>query len=398
MTKSISEPMPRAARKPRKPRTPARLAIRLAIVLILMLVVGFGLVSFQNMKEHFIGQFIAKMAPPPPPVAAVPAKVETMPRYLEGIGSLTAVHQVTLAPEVPGRVVKMMFTSGEEVKAGDPLVQIDDAPDRADLANFEAQARLAQVNLMRARTLAAKEFGSRQAVDQAQAALDQANAGIAKEKALIAEKLIRAPFAGIVGIRQINLGQYLNPGTAVATLTDLGTLYVDFTLPEQASGEIAVGQAVDLTTDAFQGKKFAGKLTTIEPQIDPQTRAIKLRATIPNLDHKLRPGMFANVQVVLPPQENVVTVPDTAIDYTPYGTSLFVIAPAGKNAEGHVEYRADQRFVKLGQRRDGRVAVESGLKAGELVASSGQLKIFNHAPVRLVTTGYLHQPATPSKY
>jgi membrane fusion protein, multidrug efflux system len=396
MTKS--EALPRAAERPRKPRTAWRLAIRLIVVILLMLAVGFGLYSFQKLKEHFLGQFVAHMAPPPPPVAAVTAKLGTMPRYLDGIGSLSAVHQVTLAPEVAGRVTNILFQSGERVTAGQPLVQLDDAPDRADLANFQAQARLGQVNLVRARTLAAKEFGSRQAVDQAQAALDEARAGIAREEALINQKLIRAPFAGIVGIRQINLGQFLGPGTAVATLTDLDTLHADFTLPEQASGEVAVGEAVELTTDAYPGEDFAGKLTTIEPQVDPQTRAIKLQATIPNTDHRLRPGMFANVQVVLPPQRNVVTVPETAIEYTPYGTSVYVIRATGETTHGGPEYRAEQTFVKLGERRDGRVAVESGLKAGELVASSGQLKLMNHAPVRLSKTGYLRQPAVPSKY
>lgn len=401
MSKSASEALPRAAaqaRRPRKPRTPARLAIRLIILIIVMLVVGFGLYSFQNFKMKMIGNFVAHMAPPPPPVAAVKATLETVPRYLNGIGSLSAVHQVTLAPEVAGRVTKILFRSGQQVTAGEPLVQLDDSPDRADLANFEAQARLAQVNLGRARTLAAKEFGSRQSLDQAKATLQEANAGIAKEKALIAQKLIRAPFAGVIGIRQINLGQYLNPGNTVATLTDLDTLHADFTLPEQTSGKIAVGQRVLLTSDAYPGKTFTGTLTTIEPQVDPQTRAIKLQATVPNPGHKLRPGMFADAKLVLPPQHDVVTVPNTAIEYTPYGTSVFIIRPTAKNAKGHSGYRAVESFVKLGERQGDRVAVESGLKAGELVASSGQLKLFNNAPVRLAKTGFLHPPAVPSKY
>jgi multidrug efflux system membrane fusion protein len=397
-SKGVTEALPRAAGRPRKPRTRGRLIFRLVLVIVLMAVVGFGLYSFQNFKTTMIGQIMAKMAPPPAPVAAVAAKLRDMPRYLEGIGSITAVRQVTVSPEVAGRITQIMFEAGQRVKAGEPLVQIYDAPDRADLANFQAQERLAQVNLGRAKVLAAKEFGSRQSQDQAQMALDQAHAGIAKTQAVISQKLVRAPFAGELGIRQVNLGQYLNPGNPIATLTDLDTMYVDFTLPEQASGQIKIGQAVDLTTDAFPGQTFTGKLTTIEPQVDPQTRSIKLEATIPNLDHRLRPGMFANARVALPPEMNVVTVPETAVEYTPYGTSVFIIKPVGKDPKGAAKYIASQSFVTLGERRDGDVAVKTGLKAGQLVASSGQLKIINNAPVRLSSQGPLKQPAVPDRY
>jgi membrane fusion protein, multidrug efflux system len=397
MSKTLSEAMPRVAARPRKPRTWWRLTLRLVIVIVLLAVVGFAMMSFQKIKEQMIGQIMMKMAPPPPPVAAVAAKLETMPRYLEGIGTVTAVRQVTIAPEVAGRVTQIMFEPGQSVKAGDPLAQIYDAPDRADLANFEAQAKNAEVNLGRAKTLAAKEFGSVQSVDQQQMALDQAHAGIAKTDAIISQKQVRAPFAGQLGIRQINLGQYLNPGTAVVTLTDLDTLFVDFTLPEQASGQIAIGQQVDIASDAFPDKKFAGKLTTIEPQIDPQTRAIKLEATVPNPGHVLLPGMFAQARVVLAPEPDVVTVPETAVDYTPYGNSIYVIRETGADDHGGKKYLAVQSFVDLGQRRDGRVAVKSGVKAGELVATSGQLKLINNAPVRLSDTGGLTQPAQPPR-
>lgn len=393
----MTDAFPRAAERPRKPRTRGRLIFRLVLVIVLMGAVGFGLYAFQNFKTAMIGQIMSKMAPPPAPVAAVTAKLQDMPRYLEGIGTVMAVRQVTVSPEVAGRVTQIMFEAGQTVKAGDPLVQIYDAPDRADLVNYQAQERLAQVNLGRARTLAQKEFGSKQAEDQAQMALDQAHAGIARTNAVIVEKLVRAPFAGQLGIRQVNLGQYLNPGNPIATLTDLDTMYVDFTLPEQASAKLKIGQDIDLTVDAFPNRTFVGKLTTVEPQIDPQTRAIKVEATIPNADHALRPGMFANARVVLPPQHNVVTIPETAIEYTPYGTSVYIIKPAGKDQKGQVKYIASQSFVKLGERRDGNVAVLEGLKSGEMVASSGQLKILNGAPVRLSSDRILKQPAVPPR-
>ncbi|HEX4112790.1 MAG TPA: efflux RND transporter periplasmic adaptor subunit [Stellaceae bacterium] len=392
-SKGFTEALPRAAGRPRKPRTRGRLIVRLAIVIVLMLLVGFGLYSFQNFKTVMIGQIMVKMAPPPAPVAAVTAKLQDMPRYLEGIGSVTAVRQVTVSPEVAGRITQIMFEAGQTVKAGAPLVQIYDTPDRADLANFQAQERLAQVNLGRAKVLAAKQFGSQQAQDQAQMALDQAHAGIAKTEAVISQKLVRAPFAGELGIRQVNLGQYLNPGNAIATLTDLDTMFVDFTLPEQASGQIKIGQAVEITSDAFPDQTFGGKLTTIEPQVDPQTRSIKLEATIPNRDHRLRPGMFANARVVLAPEHDVVTVPETAVEYTPYGTSVYIVKEVGKDAKGEPKYIASQSFVTLGEHRNGDVAVKTGLKAGQMVASSGQLKIINNAPVRLSREGPLKQPA-----
>jgi multidrug efflux system membrane fusion protein len=397
MSKSVTEALPRAAGRPRKPRTRGRLILRLTIVIVLMLAVGFGLYSFQQFKEHFIGQIMAKMAPPPAPVAAVQAKVQDMPRYLEGIGTLTAVRQVTLSPEVAGRVTQVMFQAGQKVKSGEPLVQIYDAPDRADLGNYQAQERLAQVNLGRARVLAAKEFGSKQSQDQAQMALDQAHAGIARTNAVISQKLLRAPFAGELGIRQVNLGQYLNPGNPIATLTDLDSMFVDFTLPEQASGQLKIGQEVELSSDAFPAKIFTGKLTTIEPQLDAQTRSIKLEATVPNPGHLLLPGMFANARIVLPPQHDVVTVPETAVEYTPYGTSVYIIKPVGKDDKGQPKYIASQSFVKLGERRNGDVAVLSGLKPGQMVASSGQLKIINNAPVRLSAAGPLQQPAVPPR-
>lgn len=396
-SKSMTDALPRAAGRPRKPRTRGRLIFRLVLVIVLMGAVGFGLYAFQNFKTVMIGQIMAKMAPPPAPVAAVTAQLREMPRYLEGIGTLMAARQVTVAPEVAGRVTAITFEAGQKVKAGDPLVQIYDAPDRADLANFQAQERLAQVNLMRARTLAKQQYGSQQAEDQAQMALDQAHAGIAKEQAIITQKLVRAPFAGELGIRQVNLGQYLNPGNPIATLTDLDTMYVDFTLPEQASAQLKIGQQIDIAVDAYPKRIFAGKLTTVEPQIDPQTRAIKVEATIANPDHALRPGMFANAKVVLPPQHDVVTIPETAVEYTPYGTSVFIIKPVGKDDKGQPKYIAQQSFVTLGERRGGAVAVLTGLKSGELVASSGQLKILNNAPVRLSKEGPLQQPAKPPR-
>ncbi|MBV8166424.1 MAG: efflux RND transporter periplasmic adaptor subunit, partial [Alphaproteobacteria bacterium] len=238
-------------------------------------------------------QFFATMKPPPIPVQASTATARDMPRYLNAVGSLYAVHQVMVAPEVGGRVTDIFFQAGASVQAGDPLIQLNDKPEQGDLASFRAQARIAELNLGRSRELASRQFSPQATVDQNQAALDQAKAGIARTQAVIAQKLIRAPFGGQLGIRQTEVGQFLNAGGAVVTLTDLDTLYANFTLPVQSRSQLTVGQSVQIKVDAFPGRSFEAKLTTIEPQVSADTRTIKLQATLANAEHLLMPGMFA---------------------------------------------------------------------------------------------------------
>ena len=243
-----------------------------------------------------------------------------MPHFAAGSGSLAAVHQVTITPEVGGRITELDFDSGAKVKAGDKVLQINDAPDKGDLANYQAQARYATVELARAKTLASHQFGPQQTVDQQQSQLDQANALIQKTEAVIAQKDVQAPFAGRLGVRQVDLGQFLNPGAPIVTLTDLSTLYLNFTLPTQQVPQIVIGQKVDVTADAFPGRKFTATITTIEPQISASTRTVAVQATMPNPDEALLPGMFVNANVVLPPEGQQVA-PGTAVDYTLYGDS-----------------------------------------------------------------------------
>ena len=367
---------------------------RFVIMAAALAVVVGGMLYFSYvLKPAAVGKFLAANKPPPTTVAVAAAQLSQVPKYLTGIGSVQAAQQVVVAPEVGGRIVKIFFQSGAAVKAGDPLVQLNDAPERGDLANFEAQARYAQVQLKRSKELAARQAMPQATVDQDQATLEEANAGIAKTQAVIAQKLIRAPFAGQLGIRQIDLGQYVNPGGAVVTLTNLDRVFVNFTLPEQDRSRLSVGQPVQVTADAFPGKVFEARLTTIEPQVSADTRTIKLQATLDNSEHLLLPGMFANAAVVLPVQPHVVTVPETAVDYSLYGDSVFVVKQDGTDGAGKPVMKVTRTFVKTGDRFNNRVAILQGLNAGDKVAASGQLRLISGMVVAVTQSDALKPPA-----
>jgi len=371
----------------------SRLWVRAALMALLLVVLGGGLYGFNAFRAQAINTAFSTMKPPPTAVAVAQARKVTMPRYAPGIGTLQAEHQVTITSEVGALVTKIYFHAGATVKAGDPLVQLNDQPEQGDLANFRAQVKLAELNLSRSRQLLERQNAAQQTVDQNQAQLDQMRASIAKTEALIAQKLIRAPFDGVLGIRQIEVGQYVTAGGAVVTLTDLNSLYVNFTLPEHQRGQIAVGQKVLLTVDAYPGRTFEAALTTIEPQIDPGTRAIKVQATLANPDHTLQPGMFANTRVVLPPAPDVVTVPATSVDFTLYGDSVFVVREDGKDANGKPVLKVTRTFVKTGERDQDSVAILDGVAPGDEVVVSGQLKLQSGTEVVVTPSQALAPPA-----
>src|SRR5580704_13310250 len=276
-----------------KPRArPVRMMRWFIIVgLLLVLLVG-GLVGFNAFRSHMIAQFFANNKPPPATVTVSEAKSEVIPNLLTAVGDLAAVHQVNVTSDVSGRITDIMFVAGATVKAGTPLLQLFDAPDQGDLASFKAQAIGAQLALDRAKQLASRQFGPQSTADAAQATYDQANAGIAKTEALISQKLVRAPFDGELGVRHVEVGQFLTAGTQIVTLTDLSTLYANLTVTEKDSAALKVGQPVRILVDASPGRTFEGKITAIEPQIATDTRNIRVQATIANPDHILKPGMF----------------------------------------------------------------------------------------------------------
>jgi membrane fusion protein, multidrug efflux system len=357
----------------------------LLIVGVLVALVLGGFYGFNRFRSQAIATFFANNKPPPAQIAAVTAKSEAVPHYAAAIGSLAAVHQVTVTTEIGGRITAILFTPGATVRAGDPLVQLNDAPERGDLANYEAQARYAEVTLQRNSALVKKQFVSQDTVDQNQAQLDEARAEILKTEALIAQKLIRAPFAGRLGVRQIDLGQYVSPGMPIVTLTDLQHLYVNFTLPTTERAEIALGQSVNVTADAFPGRAFTATIATMEPQIRADTRTMMVQGTLANPDEALLPGMFVNAAVVLPPEPDRVVLPETAVDYTLYGDSVYVVREEGKDAAGKPVLKAFRTPVKTGVRWDDNVAILSGVTPGERVVAVGQIKLQDGAPV--VVTG-----------
>ena len=325
----------------------------LAIVGALLGLFLGGLYGFNRYREQAIASFFASNKPPPAQIAAVTATSESVPRFATGIGSLAAVHQVTITPEIGGRVTAILFTAGGTVKAGDSLVQLNDAPERGDLANYEAQARYAATTLQRNSHLATNQFASRDTVDQNQSQLDQARAQIAKTQAIIAQKLVRAPFAGRLGVRQIEVGQYLNTGAAIVTLTDLKQLYVNFTLPSTMRAQIVAGQKVNVTADAFPGRVFEATITTLEPQIRADTRTIAAQATLDNPDEALLPGMYMRRGGHLPsPTASCCRKPRwTAL----YGDSVYVVRetrwPTATDPEG--ARTPGQNRAALGRQGDG---------------------------------------------
>jgi multidrug efflux system membrane fusion protein len=381
-----------------KPRArPVRMIRWFIIVGALLAALVGGLVWFNSFRSQMITQFFANNKPPPTPVTVADAKSEVIPNLLTAVGDLAAVHQVNVTPDVSGRITDIMFTAGSTVKAGSPLVQLFDAPDQGDLASFKAQAIGAQLALDRAKQLASRQFGPQSTVDAAQATYDQASAGIAKTEAIISQKIVRAPFNGELGVRHVEVGQYLTAGTQIVSLTDLSTLYANFTVTEKDSAALKVGQTVRIVVDAYRDRNFEGKITAIEPQIATDTRNIRVQATIENPEHILKPGMFTTTTVVLPDKPAVVTVPETAVDYTLYGDAVFLVNEK-KADDGKTSLVVVRTFVVTGNRVGGRVEILSGVKPGDRVVSVGQIKLQSGAAVAISPDPTPPIPATPPRY
>jgi multidrug efflux system membrane fusion protein len=362
----------------------------------LVLIVG-AFVGFEAFRSSMIKKFFAGNKPPPVAVNVTEAKSEVIPNLLTAVGDLAAVHQVNVTSDVNGRITEILFTAGASVKAGTPLVQLFDGPEQGDLASFKAQQTMAQLSLERAKQLAARQFGPQATVDQAQSAYDQASAGIAKTEAIISQKLVRAPFDGELGVRKVEVGQYLTAGTQIVSLTDLSMLYLNFTVTEKDSGALKVGQTVRIKVDAFPGRTFEGKISTIEPQIATDTRNIRVQATMDNPDKILKPGMFASTTVVLPDKPAVITVPETAVDYTLYGDSVFLIEEK-KTDDDKCNLTATRTFVQTGNRLEGRAEILKGLKPGDRVVALGQLKLQSGSCVTISADPTPPIPAQPPRY
>ena len=381
--------------KPHK--RPVRMVRWFIIVGTLLAALVAGLVFFKFVFLPNLFKEIFGRKPPPTSISIAEAKSETIPNLLTAVGDLAAVHQVNVTSDLNGRITEIMFTAGATVKQGTPLLQLFDGPEQADLLSFKAQATVAQISLERAKQLASRQFGPQATVDQAQSAFDQANAGIAKTQAIISQKQVRAAFDGDLGVRKVEVGQYLTAGTQIVSLTDLSQLFANFTVTEKDSGALKVGQVVRIAVDAYPGRAFEGKITTIEPQIATDTRNIRVQASIANPDRILKPGMFATTTVVLPDRPPVVTIPETAVDYTLYGDSVYLLNEK-KEDDGKTSLTVVRTFVQTGNRVQGRAEILKGLKPGDRVVAVGQLKLQSGAAVTISADPQPVIPAKPPRY
>lgn len=362
-----------------------RMLIMLAIVLLIVLILG-------GYKAFSIYQQIQMFTAPKPPVSVAAATAEQRPwqQRLPAVGSLKALQGVELSLEQAGTVKSLHFESGQQVKQGQLLLQLDSDQEAALLGTAQADLGLAKVDYGRGSQLVGDQAISRGEFDRLTAQYRRNQAVVDQLKASLEKKSIKAPFSGTIGIRQVDIGDFLASGTVIATLQDLSSLYVDFNMPEQSLPQLALGQKVLLQVAAFPGQTFNATLSAINPKVDENTRNLLVRASLANPDGRLLPGMFASLLVLLPDPQPQVVVPESAITYTLYGNSVYVVSPK-QNADGQPENAADgkprliaeQRTIRTGERRDGVVVVSEGLKAGERVVSAGQLKLTPGAAIQI---------------
>jgi membrane fusion protein (multidrug efflux system) len=395
-----------------------RAAVFVFFILLLVGLAG-GLGYFQFViKPEMIKGFITKAVPPPTTVTAENAKTENWVAKIPAIGTFRSIQGIDVASEVGGLVRSLQVDSGQQVKAGDPLIQLDDSIEQADLASNSALLKNADKALDRASKLSARGNATEAAVDAALSARDAAAAAVDRSKAVIAQKSIKAPFAGRLGLRRVDIGQYVSPGLGLVTLQQMDPINVDFPVPEQYVAVIRIGQDLEIRVDAYPNETFAGKVKSIDARINADTRNVLIRGEVPNADARVLPGMYAQVNVIAGAASAFVTVPRTAITYSLYGDTAFVVKPAtGSNGSaspptGGAQAAtpqtpppdastpaliAERRFVRVGETRGERVAVLEGIAADEEVVTSGQIKLQPNARIRVDNTDALKAPAERPK-
>jgi membrane fusion protein (multidrug efflux system) len=370
---------------------------RFAIALILVVIVCGGLIGFNLFRSKMIGEFFANMPTPAVTISATEVQPTTWTPEIEAIGTLRAAQGVDVAVEAAGVVKTIAFDANDRVEAGRLLIQIDDAVERADLTSAEAALERGRAQLERARRLRETGVAAESTLEDAQTAYAAAESALARIRAVIDQKAIEAPFSGTIGIPQVDEGEYAQPGTVIATLQQLDTMKVDFTVPEQLLGQLHIGQSASfgLTEESFP---YQGKIIGIDPKIDPQTRLVSVRAEVENPDGELRPGQFARVRVQLPPLMDVIALPQTAVVTSLYGDYVYVVEkaepPAAEtsaaanesDAAGGAEDErlvAKQVFVETGRRQGNQIEIAKGLQPGQTVVTSGQNKLANSTPVTI---------------
>jgi membrane fusion protein (multidrug efflux system) len=381
MSATTKSTHPRATRPPR-----ARGLIRLIVVLLVLGIIGGGLIGFHRFKASILKQVTASIVSQRPIVATATAMLQDWQPALRATGTLRAVRGADLSAEIGGIVGELHFDSGDEVAAGALLLRLRPNDDEAKLQQLQATADLDAVTYQRDLRQLAAQGVSRATVDNDAGVLKAAQAQVAAQQALIAEKFVRAPFAGRLGLRAVDLGQYLAPGTKIVTLQALDPIYMDFYLPQQSIGQVRVGQAVTVHVDAFADRPFSGEIAALDAQADATSRMIKIRATLRNPDHALLPGMFGAVDIAAGAAVKQVTVPQTAISANAYGSAVYIVRPETDPASGQSRLVAHQQFVTTGDTRGDQIAVLKGLAAGDVVVTAGALKLRNNVAVLVDNT------------
>ncbi len=347
---------------------------------VIIVLGGLGFMKFKQIQSAV--QAASSFQMPPEAVTTILAKKEQWPSGMNAIGSVAAVQGVVVSADLPGTVAKINFESGRFVNKGDILAELDTRQERAQLAAMEAQRDLAHINFSRAEQLSAQGVISKSDYDKSSADQRQTEANVAELKATIERKTVRAPFSGVLGIRKVNLGQYLAAGAPIVPLQSLDPIYVNFGIPQQDALQVKDGRTLRITSDELKGQLFQGRVTALDSVIDENTRNVQVQATLPNSQHKLRPGMFVQVDLNLGTSSSVIELPASAISYAPYGDSVFIVTDMkGKNGESYRGVR--QQFVKVGGSRGDQVAITSGLNPGDEVVTSGVFKLRNGAAVQI---------------
>jgi membrane fusion protein (multidrug efflux system) len=354
---------------------------RMTIMLVAVGVVLVGIFGFQAFKAVMIKKFMSAMSNPPQTVSTAKAVTGAWQPTIEAIGSLRAVNGADLSLEVSGVVDSISFNSGDDVEQGALLLKLRSDDDAAKLESLQATAELNQITNDRDQKQFKLQAVSQATLDTDEANLKNAKAQVAQQQAILDKKSLRAPFAGHLGIRAVDLGQYLGAGTVIVTLQALDPVFVDFFVPQQSMDQIRLDQIVTVKIDAFKDQSFTGKITAVNPRVDASSRNVQIRATLANADHKLIPGMYATIDVATGALKNYVTLPQTAITYNPYGDTVYIVDRKTDGADGKPQLFARQSFVTTGPTRGDQVAVLKGINDGDEVVTAGQLKLRNGSPI-----------------
>jgi membrane fusion protein, multidrug efflux system len=359
---------------------------RMLIMLVLVGVVLGSVFGFKTFVDGKVKQFMAGMGNQPQTVSTTKAGISDWQPQIEAVGSMRAVSGADLSLEVAGVVEEINFQSGDDVEQGKVLLRLRDEDDVAKLKSLQAVADLSQITYDRdVRQLNAKAV-AQAIVDNDAANLRNNRALVDQQKAIVDKKSLRAPFSGRLGVRQVDLGQYLAPGTVIVTLQALHPIYADFLLPQQSLDKIKVGQQAKVKVDTYPDRIFVGKITAINPKVESSSRNVQVRATLDNPEHKLLPGMFATVDIDVGSMQRLVTLPQTAISYNPYGNLVYVVDDKGKGSDGKPMLAARQTFVTTGATRGDQVSVLKGVKEGDTIVTGGQMKLRNGVPLMINNT------------